>query len=182
MQDRIERILTRYNNAQPEKERFRRLYDNVYRFFMPDKYDDLKEYKNEYGENTRVQIYSNLGEQATDACVQTLQSMIAPVNMDWIDFEAGYMFGDGEQNQAGKEEANRRLGTLAELLNLYKANSNFDVAFTGSLYDLVAGQMVLLITEGTKENPIVFTPIPFREITIVRSKMGNAEAFYRRIE
>ena len=117
-------------------------------------------------------------ENACDGFVQRLQSMIAPVNRDWIDFEAGYMFGEDENNQAGRDEANRRLGVLSKILNVYKANSNFDVSMTEFLYDVIPGTAVMLVIEGTKTNPIVFIPIPFREITVILAKSSNSKAFY----
>jgi hypothetical protein len=182
MQDRINKILRRYETAQPEKTRFKTLYDPVYYYGMPDKYGNVKDAEGSSestGNDNRAGIFSSVFENSCDGFVQFIQNMLCPVNFPWIDLEAGYMFGDDGQDNPGRDEANRRLGTLARLLNIYKDTSNFDISFTEALYDLVPGTACLLVIEGTKENPILFIPVPFRDITMIKDAHGEICAYFR---
>lgn len=176
---KVEQIYTKYQNALPEKERFVALYNDVYRYGMPDRFPDLKDFKDSAGNNHRVDIVDSTLEIACDDFVNRVQSLIAPVNTDWIDIEAGFMF-DGASND-GLSEANRRLGILARLLNIYKATSNFDMTMTECIYDLIAGQMTLLCIEGDARRPLLFAAVPFREITYVLGPDGNVWYFFRKI-
>lgn len=176
----IEKIIQIYRNAQPEKERFRNLYDDVYRYGQPDRYADLKEYTDDKGQNHRVCINDSTLEIACDDLVNRVQSLIAPPNTDWIDIEAGFMF-DGAQ-AAGLNEANRRLASLARMLNVYKSLSNLDVAMTEGLYDLVAGHMFLQCIEGDDRRPLIFAAVPFREMTIAMGPDGSTWYYFREIE
>lgn len=176
---KVEQLYAKYQAALPEKERVRALYDDVYRYGMPDRYSDLQEYQDSTGAKHRVNIVDSTLEIACDDFVNRVQSLIAPVNTDWIDIEAGFMFDNA--NPDGISEANRRLGTLARLLNIYKATSNFDMTMTECIYDLVPGQMTLLCIEGDERHPLLFSAIPFREITYILGPDGNVWYYFRKI-
>lgn len=179
MQPTVEHILKKYTKALPEKERFIALYDDVYRYGMPDRYPNLKEYTDSKGVNHRVDIVDSTLEIACDDFVNRVQSLIAPINSDWIDIEAGFMFDNA--SESGLHEANRRLGGLARMLNVYKSLSNFDMAMTEGIYDLIPGEMTLMCIEGDKYSPLVFSAVPFREITHVLGPDGNVWYYFRKI-
>lgn len=176
---KVEQLYAKYQAALPEKERFKLLYDDVYRYGMPDRYAELKEYKDAAGTKHRVNIVDSTLEIACDDFVNRVQSLIAPVNTDWIDIEAGFMFENAQG--AGLDEANRRLGTLARLLNIYKATSNFDMTMTEGIYDLIPGQMTLLCIEGDDRHPLLFAAVPFREITYSLGPDGSVWYYFRKI-
>lgn len=180
MATRIEELFAKYTNAQTEKERFRNLYSDIYRYGMPDRYPELQEYQDSQGNKHRYEIFDSTFEIACDDFVNKVQGLIAPVNADWVDIEVGYMFDNAAES--GIVEANRRLGELAKILNVYKSLSNFDIAMTEGLYDLVAGTMVLMCIEGDERNPMVFSAIPFREITMVDGPDGTTWYYFRKFD
>lgn len=175
----VEQVLKKYTKALPEKERFVSLYDDVYRYGMPDRYPDLKEYKDSEGTKHRVNIVDSTMENGCDDFVNRVQSLVAPINSDWIDIEAGFMFEGA--TDSGLHEVNRRLGLLARILNVYKSLSNFDTAMTEGIYDLIAGQMTLLCIEGDERKPMIFSAVPFREITYSLGPDGSVWYYFRKI-
>lgn len=178
MSAKIQELYAKYDKAQPEKMRFIKLYDDLYRYGMPDRYPELKEYEDEKGTKHRIDVLDSTLEIACDDFVNKVQGLVAPVNTDWIDLEVGYMF-DGA-SEGGINEANRRLAELARIVNTHKALSNFDIAMTEGLYDLIAGTMVLMCIEGDERSPLVFSAIPFREITFIDGPNGMTWYYFRK--
>ena len=176
----IEELFAKYEKGKTEKENFRKLYDDVYRYGMPDRYPELQTYKGDDGKDYRYEIYDSTFEIACDDFVNKVQGLIAPVNADWVNIEVGYMF-EGASG-GNKDEANRRLAELARIVNVHKAMSNFDIAMTEGLYDLVAGTMVLMCIEGDERHPMVWSTIPFREIVLVDGPNGETWYYFREFE
>lgn len=166
----IESILKSYSKAQGEKRKWYNLYKPVYDYMMPNRDVDTS------GEDVGVNIYSSTGEQAADRFVQRIQSMLCPVNTDWIDFETGYML---KKDNADVTEVNKELGKVAEVCNVFKNCSNFDTQATEFFYDLIAGTACLSLLEGTFEQPLRFRAIPFKEVTIEDGLFGEVGSIYR---
>ena len=77
---KVETLYAKYQAALPEKERVRALYDDVYRYGMPDRYSDLKEYQDSTGAKHRVNIVDSTLEIACEATfpAQAPRAIIAP--------------------------------------------------------------------------------------------------------
>lgn len=178
MKKTVAEIIKSSRTAQSEHDRFRQLYDDVYAFGMPGRYNNITEVKNP-GEKRRERIFSSVFEESCDEFVQRFQSLICPVNTDWIDFEAGYMFN---KDNADAAAADKELSKIAAVLNTYKNTSNFDTAFTEMCYDVIAGTGVICALEGTAADPFRFQAIPFVDICMSEGADGSIDAYYRRIK
>ncbi len=173
-------ILERFNNTTSEKSKFRTLYQPVYDYGMPDRYKNINENKDnaENGKNTMDYLFSSCFILASDEFVQRFQSLVAPVNNDWIDFEAGYVYDSGD-NERAKDEVNKQLAQIAYMCNVYKNTSNFDAIFTQFCYDLIAGTALICIQPGDLERPMTYSVLPFNEVNIEDGTNGEAIAYYR---
>lgn len=178
MKKTVADIIKQAGYAQDEHTRFKDLYEDVYRYGMPGRYQNITEVSTK-GEKQRDRIYSSVFEEACDEFVQRFQSLVCPVNSNWIDFEAGYMYN---KDDSSTEEANQQLSKIAEVLNVYKTTSNYDTVFTESCYDLIAGTTCLCLLEGTADNPFRFYAIPFVDIMMTEGLNGNIDTYYRRIK
>ena len=170
-------IKKRYEKTLNEKSKFDTLYKDVYDYGMPSRFKDKDETS---GQKKREKIYSSVFEQSCDEFVQRFQSLTAPVNSDWIDFDAGYIY-DLEGQESGREEVSKKLSVLAKVCNTYKNTSSFDTVYTEFCYDLIAGTSCLLILEGTYDKPLIFSVIPFKELTMEDGVDGNIQAYYRKM-
>lgn len=177
-----EELLKRYSASETEKQKFRTLYQDVYDYGMPSRYPNIEIAKNESGQSRREDLYSSVFEQASDEFVQRIQSLLAPVNSDWIDFDAGYLMKKNIENDAAKtDEVNKKLADLAHTCNVFKNVSNFDSSFTEFCYDLVAGTAVLCVLRGDFENPLTFVAVPFRDLNLEEGINGEISAFFRKL-
>ena len=104
MKKTAEELIKKQAGCEDEHSRFRNMYEDVYRYGMPGRYNTITE-TDTNGQKNREVIYSSVFEQACDEFVQRFQSLVCPVNTNWIDFEAGYMF----QNDEGKIGEQRTL-------------------------------------------------------------------------
>lgn len=178
----IKELRKKFDSAQTEKYKFKTLYEDVYKYGMPDRYSNIQYNKEGYvGQKNMDEVYSSAMQESCEGFVQRVQSLLFPVNMDWIDLEAGFLF-DTKQNESKKDAVNKELSKMAQLLNTYKNISNFDMEATKFSYELIAGTAVLLVKEGTFDNPLSFTSIPFSDITIVDGVDGKADTFFRTLK
>ena len=84
-----EELIKKQGEAEGEHSRFRNMYDPVFKYGMPGRYNAITE-TDTNGQTNREDIYSDVLEQACDEFVQRFQALVCPVNTNWIDFEAGY--------------------------------------------------------------------------------------------
>lgn len=169
-----EKLIKRYDVAKPKRDKFKTLYEKVYSYILPDRYTQVED-KIE-GQNTRLDLYTSVPEQSADHFVQRVQSLLTPVNQDWIGFEAGFAYTAGNNDPV---EVNRALEQVSHICNVFKDVSNFDSEITSFYYDLIAGTAYLFVGEGEADNPLVFKTIPFKQMVIEEGYDGTPDHFYR---
>ena len=177
MKKTAEELIKKQGESEGEHARFRTMYDDVYKYGMPSRYNTITQ-TDTNGQKNREVIYSSVFEQACDEFVQRFQSLVCPVNTNWIDFEAGYMY----QKSGNVDEVNKSLADVAETLNVFKATSNFDTAFTEASYDLIPGTTCLCLLEGTPDNPFRFSAIPFVDLYMCEGLSGEVDTFFRKMK
>ena len=173
-----EELIKKQCQAEDEHSRFRNMYDPVFRYGMPGRYNAISQ-TDTNGQVNREDLYSDVLEQSCDEFVQRFQALVCPVNTNWIDFEAGYMFQKDNQNT---DEVNKQLAQVANILNVFKATSNYDTAFTEASYDLIPGTACISLLEGTQDNPFKFSAIPFVDLYMVEGVFGNVDTYFRKMK
>lgn len=178
MKKTVEFLKKQFNTNQGEHSRFRNLYEDVFRYGMPGRYNNITD-TDTTGQKNREVIFSSVFEEACDEFVQRFQSLVCPVNSNWIDFEAGYMF---QKDSSNTDDANKELAKIANILNVFKSTSNFDTTFTEASYDLIAGTACICALEGTPDNPFNFSAIPFVDIIMAEGIDGSIDTYFRKIK
>jgi hypothetical protein len=173
-----EELIKKQGEAEGEHSRFRQMYDDVYKFGMPGRYNAITEVDTN-GQKNREVLFSSVLEQACDEFVQRFQSLVCPVNSNWIDFEAGYMY---QKDNSNTETVNKELSKVADVLNVFKATSNYDTAFTEASYDLIPGTACLCLLEGTPDNPFRFSAIPFVDLYMCEGLSGDIDTYFRKMK
>lgn len=169
-----EKLIKRYEKARPARDNFNSLYKKVYSYILPDRYTQVEDQVQ--GQNNRIDLYSSVAEQSADHFVQRVQSLLTPVNQDWIGFEAGFAFTAGNKDPI---EVNKQLEQVAHICNVFKDVSNFDSEITTFYYDLIPGTTYLFVGEGEPDNPLVFKTIPFKQMVIEEGVDGAPDHYYR---
>ena len=178
MKKAVEELRKRAALAEGEHTKFKNMYDDVFKYGMPGRYQNITE-TDTTGNKNREDIFSSVFEEACDEFVQRFQSLVCPVNTNWIDFEAGYMYN---KDDASTDEANQELAKIANVLNVFKATSNYDTAFTEASYDLIPGTACLCLLEGTADNPFRFTAIPFVDLYMSEGVDGSVDTYFRKLK
>lgn len=168
-----EKLYKRYQRAIPARDRFKALYEQVYQYVLPDRYTQIEDKTD--GIKNRLDLYTSVPEQAGDHFVQRVQSLLTPVNTDWIGLEAGYALSESNDTTV----VNQNLEKIAHICNVFKDVSNFDSEATSFYYDLIPGTAYMFVGEGTPDNPLVFKVIPFKEMVIEEGADGYPDHFYR---
>lgn len=171
-------LIDKFELTKDEKNKFVHLYEPIFEFGMPGRYNNISDV-NKAGDSNRENQTSSCFEQACDEFVQRFQSIVCPVNMDWIQFEAGYMYEAAEKDI---DIVNKNLDKIADVCNVFKATSNFDSSFTEVCYDLIAGTACLLEKEGDIDNPAIFSAVPFIELSMERGTSGDIISYYRKVK
>ena len=169
-----DKLYKRYQKAIPSRDRFKALYERVYQFILPDRYTQIEDKQD--GAKNRHDLYTSVPEQSADHFVQRVQSLLTPVNSDWIGFEAGHAL---KQNTEDLTAVNQSLEKVAHICNVFKDVSNFDSEATSFYYDLIPGTAYMFIGEGEPNNPLIFKVIPFKEMVIEEGADGYPDHYYR---
>lgn len=180
MKRTAEQIWERYQKALGEKAKWDTLYEDVYKYGMPGRYNTTRAVGvrgQSAGKSEREEIFSSVMEQSCDRFVQRVQSILTPVGVDWIDFEAGYLFKK-QQNP----EIDTQLAEIKNVLNVYKDTSNFDSVITEAYYDLIAGTMCMSLIEGNEYDPLRFVAIPIKDIAIEEGLFSEVCTVYRKLK
>lgn len=177
MKKTAEELIKKQGEAEGEHSRFRAMYDDVYKYGMPGRYNAITEVDTN-GQKNREILFSSVLEQSCDEFVQRFQSLVCPVNSNWIDFEAGYMY---QKDNSNTTEVNKNLSKVADILNVFKATSNYDTAFTEASYDLIPGTACLCLLEGTPDNPFRFSAIPFIDLYMCEGLSGDIDTYFRKM-
>ena len=178
MKKTAEELIKKQCEAESEHSRFRDMYDDVYKYGMPGRYNTITQLDTN-GQKNREILYSSVLEQSCDEFVQRFQSLVCPVNTNWIDFEAGYMY---QKDNSNTLEVNNNLSKVADILNVFKATSNYDTAFTEASYDLIPGTACLCLLEGTPDNPFRFSAIPFIDLYMCEGLSGDVDTYFRKMK
>lgn len=175
MKKTAKQIMKDCDKAYQKKGQWDNLYKEVFEYMMPS-----RDVEKSPGDDVYNEIYSSIGEQSADRFVDRVQNILTPVTVDWIKFEAGYLV---KQKQGGNvSEVNKELDKIAEICNVFKNTSNFDVAMTEFYYDLIAGTACLLLLEGTFDNPLRFVTVPIKELAIANGIFGEIGEVYRKFK
>ncbi len=126
-------------------------------------------------QDRRENLYSSIGEQAANEFVNTMQEVVAPPLAPWIAIKAGFKVPEGE-----REKKDEELSKLCDIMNEYKNNSSFDMAFAEFCYDVFIGTGCLLVLPGTPDNPLIFKAIPLWEYSLEEGPDGLVIAVYRK--
>jgi hypothetical protein len=140
---------------------------------MPDR--DTYNYDNDQADNfqkKRSDIYTSVGINAGMAFVNKIQAELTPIKGNFLSLKVN-------DHAEGKEEKDKELEKVASLANLYKNVSNFDQVISEFYGDLIAGTACLLVQKGTPKDPIIFSAIPIKDVSILEGVRGEIGYTFR---
>jgi hypothetical protein len=173
---KINEILKNEQKAKDIKTTWNQLYDQVIQYTMPFKSYSFDSAQPGNLEKKDEQLFNSVGQNAATAFVNKIQSILTPVDTDFIGLECGYFYKD---DTTAKQETNLELEKICDILNNLKAVSNFDIAISEFYYDLVFGTACLLTFGGTPDRPLSFKAVSFKDYSILEGNDGSVNKVFR---
>lgn len=174
-------ICKRAKRARDQKENWRDLYQDCYRYGLPNR----NLYEGNYETNVSVgggmkktqQVFDSTAVNSTQRFANRIQSGLFPPQQSWCKMEPGDDIP--QQQHIAVQQA---LDILSDRMFAVLRRSNFDVAIGEFLLDLAVGTAAMMVERGDQEQPIRFTPVPLFLIHIEEGPAGQIENVYRDLD
>lgn len=169
-------VLDRSKKAFARKEQWRTIYEDCYRYALPQRnlYDGYYE-GTVPGQNKMNMVFDSTAIHSTQRFANRIQSGLFPPYKKWCRLEPG-----NDIPAERKAAVQAALDTYSEKMFTLLRQSNFDLAMGEFLLDLCVGTAVMLIQPGDDINPIQFTPVPQYLIALEEGPNGTVDNVYRK--
>ena len=176
MQLKAREVLDRSNKAFARKEQWRTIYEDCYRYALPQRnlYDGYYE-GSVPGQNKMNMVFDSTAIHSTQRFANRIQSGLFPPYKKWCRLEPG-----NDIPADRKAEVQQALDLYLDKMFTLLRQSNFDLAMGEFLLDLCVGTAVMLIQPGDDINPIQFTPVPQYLIALEEGPHGTVDNVYRK--
>ena len=171
-----EEVLKRYNSSQNQKEQWRSIYEDCYKYALPQRnlYEGYYEGKLP-GQDKMQNVFDSTAISSTQKFANKLQSSLFPPYKAWCRLEPG-----NDIPPEKKQEVQAILDAYQDKMFAVLRQTNFDLAIGEFLLDLAVGTSVMLVQPGDATNPIIFTPIPQYLINLEEGPHGTVDNVYRK--
>jgi len=122
-------------------------------------------------------VYDSTAVAAVQKFASNLQSGLVPPFKKWMKLVPGTSIP--EEN---KEEAEKQLEDISNVMFNYIHQSNFDTQISESFIDLSVGTGAMLVNEGDDDTPIIFTSVPLDELYLEEGPHGTIKTVFRHFE
>lgn len=166
-------ILSRFEKAKSRNMHFDSIYEEAYRWFMPDKENRSMTQGSNQGNKNRDHIFDNTAEESINTFASRMSSLIFPYNKKWFNFSLNKVAENSIKKQLGNKalkDINTVLEEITEIFFNYLNVSNFYPVINESLKDYGIGTGSLIINETTDPyRPFLFDSINPNNIYIEES-------------
>lgn len=164
----------RFKRAWSRKARWRSLYEDAYRFSMPN--------RNMYSSDTPGQrkddlVFDSTLPLSTARFANRLQAELTPIFQHWAELVPGQF---AEVPKDAKQEFDMILKGITDRFFSALAVSNFDSTINEFYLDLAIGTAVMLVLEGDERIPIRFISVPTYQVALEEGPWGTVGAVYRK--
>jgi len=169
-------VLNRSKKAFSRKEQWRTIYEDCYRYALPQRnlYEGYYE-GNVPGQNKMNMVFDSTAIHSTQRFANRIQSGLFPPYKKWCRLEPG-----NDIPADRRAEVQAALDIYLDKMFTILRQSNFDLAMGEFLLDLCVGTAVMLIQPGDDINPIQFTPVPQYLIALEEGPNGTVDNVYRK--
>ena len=168
----------RYEQAERQKSHWRSIYEDAYRYALPNKnlYDGYYD-GSVPGQDKSSKVFDSTAQQSTQKFANRIQSGLFPPQQAWCRLQPGDQIPEERQI-----EVQQILDKYSDQMFSVMRQSKFDLAIGEFLQELAIGTAVMLIQPGDDVEPIRYTCIPTFLISYDEGPNGNVEKVYRRMK
>lgn len=177
MKTDVDALLKRYEIAKSKKDNWRSVYEEAYRYALPQRnlYDGYYEGgATASGQKKMAQVFDATAIHSTQRFANRLQSGIFPPQRKWARLEPG-----PDIPRERRAQAQQVLDDYTDIMFAVLKQSNFDIAIGEFLLDLAIGTGVMLVQPGDDVSIINFTPVPQFLVCFEEGANGQVDNVYR---
>jgi len=176
----VDRIAKRRNNAKGDLDQWRSLLETAYHYATP----NFNPFENgglggsvSKGSEYNGDIYDLTLPIAHKKLADKMLMGMVPQGQQWMKFKPGDNFGpeDGDLYQQALEATQKMTDQFFKILN----RSNFYLAVSESLSDVLISTGTIAINEGTRKNPLKFEAVPASHVMLEGNAEGGIDAVFR---
>jgi len=176
----VDRITKRRNNAKGDLDQWRSLLETAYHYATP----NFNPFENgglggsvSKGTEYNGDIYDLTLPIAHKKLADKMLMGMVPQGQQWMKFKPGDNFGpeDGDLYQQALEATQKMTDQFFKILN----RSNFYLAVSESLSDVLISTGTIAINEGTRKNPLKFEAVPASHVMLEGNAEGGIDAVFR---
>ncbi len=178
MDDKLEKLVTRYQKAAAKKADWEEHWRECYEYAFPQRENvSVNGYGENYGAKKNLHLYDGTAPDAVDQLASSLLAELTPPWAKWFGLKAG--------NELTETESAQIADTLEKTSDVMIQNfehSNFAVEIHQCYLDLVtAGTACLMFEEAPvgEASAFQFYAVPLREIAIEESASGKIDTTFR---
>ena len=164
----------RYQNCASRMLQWRNLLQESYDYTLPGRVNFNKENP---GSVRSERIFNSVPVQSVQMFSNNIQSMLMPPNHRWAILKAGTAI------TTNKIVVEQELQQVTRILFDYLRRSNFDQVVNSSLQDMAISTGMVMLNEGTDDNPFIFHAISIDQICFDANPFtGKIENVWRKLD
>jgi hypothetical protein len=176
----VSRISSRRSKAKADLDKWRSILETAYHYAMPN-YNPFENYGRgggiAPGQEYNADIYDLTLPIAHKKLADKMLMGMVPQGQQWMKFMPGDEFGDPESSTYLKalDATQRMTDHFFKIID----RSNFYLAVSESLSDVLISTGVIAINEGNRRNPIKFEAVPASQVMLEGNAEGGIDAVFR---
>jgi|GEM_PF-2559241 hypothetical protein len=177
MKTKAAMINERYTNAMSHKYMWGTILQRAYDFTMPNR-NQFNHIKYTPGQSRTEWQYDSTATIGLRKFASNLQQLMMPAGQHWLKLSPGKAITSGKANES-PHQAEQDCQKWEDLYFDMLDRSNFQQALYQSLMEMGISTGVMLITEGTIDNPFVFTSVPLDQVCLEAGAHQSVQNVYR---
>ncbi len=178
MDNKIEKLITRYKKAEERKQQWEPHWQECYEYAFPQR-ENVSSYQNgnDYGAKKNLHLFDGTAPDAVDQLASSLLAELTPPWAQWFGLKAG-----AELTAEEREQVAETLEKTSTIMLQNFEHSNFAVEIHQCYLDLVtAGTACLMFEEAPigEASAFRFYAVPLREIALEESADGKLDTTFR---
>ncbi len=176
----ISRLSSRRSKAKSDLDKWRSILQTAYHYAMPN-YNPFENYGRggsiAPGQEYNADIYDLTLPIAHKRLADKMLMGMVPQGQQWMKFMPGDEFGDPETGMYLKalDATQRMTDHFFKIID----RSNFYLAVSESLSDVLISTGVIAVNEGSRKNPIRFEAVPASQVMLEGNAEGGIDAVFR---
>lgn len=173
----VEILLMKHKAAMTDKERWRHLYRDAYRYSQPAR--DLVD-NPQQGQRRFDVVFDSTAVKSAAKAANRLQDLLFPTGKHIVEPQPGPLFN--QQDEAVRQRVAEQLQEANERWHASLWRSNFQSVINEGLQDMLIGTLSMLFNEGPSWDPFTFTAVPQFMIGFTEGPWGTIGEVSREVK